>query len=138
MVYSREVLVKSEFMSKLPMTLLESWSTIAVTKVSKSLNVYLLVVNNDTEIGFKNFASLYVGVCKADNTCLKGRKSSTCFSCLLQAPYIIPGLAPTSFKYLYVSSDMPLEVESFLQILLMHFSRLIIIFKKSSSFTAIL
>ena len=105
MVYLRWMLVKSEFMSKLTMTLLESWSTITVTKINKSLTVYLLVVN-DSETGTKNFASLYVGVCKVGKFCLKGRHPSTHSACTLQGPYIIPGLVPTSFKCLHVSSDM--------------------------------
>ena len=61
----RAILVKNESMSKLPMKLLESWSKIPVAKLNKSLMVYLLVVN-DSKIGTKNLASLYVDVCKAD------------------------------------------------------------------------
>ena len=62
-VSSTEMLIKSESMSKLPMKLLEPCSTISVTKLNKSLNVYLLVVNGskkDTKI----FGSLYVGALK--------------------------------------------------------------------------
>ena len=62
-VYSMKMLIKSESISKLPMKLLESCSTISVTKLSKSLTVYLLVVNGskkDTKI----FASFYVGAFK--------------------------------------------------------------------------
>ena len=36
-----------------------------MAKLNKSLMVYLLVVN-DSKIGTKNLASLYVDVCKAD------------------------------------------------------------------------
>ena len=105
MVYSRWVLVKSEFMSKLTMKLPESWWTITVTKINKSLTVYLLVVNH-SEIGPKNFGNLYVGVCKVGKFSLKGRHPSTHSACTLQEPYVIPSLVSTSFKFLRVSSDM--------------------------------
>ena len=58
-------------MFKLPMKLLESCSTISVAKLNECLTIYLLVVN-DSKIGTKNFASLYVDVFKADKIGLKG------------------------------------------------------------------
>ena len=64
MVSSGEMLAEVESVSKLPMKLLESWSTISVAELSDSLTVYLLV--NGSKIGTKNFASLYVDVYKVD------------------------------------------------------------------------
>ena len=101
MVPSRGMLVKSESISKLPMKLLESYSTISVANLNKSLTVYLLVVN-DSKIGTKYFLSLYVGVSKADKIGLKGGQPSTCFLCSLQDPCIISGLVPTGFRCLRV------------------------------------
>ena len=79
---------------------------------NKSLTVYLLVVN-DSEIGTKNFASLYVDVCKADSICLKGRKSSTHFSCTLQELHS-PRPSSPGFNCFCVSLDMLLESTSLL------------------------
>ena len=56
---------------KLPKKLLESWSTFSMAKLGESLTVYLLVVNG-SKLDTKNFAGLYVGVCKADKIALKG------------------------------------------------------------------
>ena len=103
MVSSRGMLVKSESISKLPMKLLESCSTISVANLNESLTVYLLVVNG-SKIGTKYLASLYVGVCKADKIGLKGGQPSTHFSCILQDPYIIPGLVTTGFRCLHLCS----------------------------------
>ena len=64
MVSSGEMLAEVESVFKLPMKLLESWSTISVAELSDSLTVYLLV--NGSKIGTKNFASLYVDVYKVD------------------------------------------------------------------------
>ena len=61
MVSSREMLEKSESISKLLMKLLEPWSTISVSKLSKPLTVYLFVVNDS-----KIYASLYLDFCKGD------------------------------------------------------------------------
>ena len=70
-VSSKVMLVKSESISKLPMKLLESCSTISLVKLSESLTVYLLSVSG-SKIGTKYFASLYVGVYKADKIGLNG------------------------------------------------------------------
>ena len=107
------MLVKSEPISKLPMKLLESYSTILAAKLNESLTVYLLLVNG-SKTDTKDFASLYGGVCKADNIGLKGRQPSTHFLCTLQEPYIIPGLVPNGFTCFRVSSDMLFESTSFL------------------------
>ena len=45
MVSSRGMLVKNESVPKLPMKLLETFSTISVAKLNESLTLYLLVVN---------------------------------------------------------------------------------------------
>ena len=78
MVSSKRKFVKSESISKLPMKLLESCSTISVAKLKESLTVYLLLVNS-SKIGTKYFASFYVAVCKADETGLKIGQPSTHF-----------------------------------------------------------
>ena len=83
------------------MKLLKSCSTISVTKLKKSLTVYVLFVN-DSKIGTKYFANLYLRVCKAEKIVLKGGQPSTHFLCVLQAPYNIPGLVPTGFRCLRV------------------------------------
>ena len=62
-----------------------------------------------SKIGTKYFTSLYLGVCKADKIGLKGGLPSTHYLCILQEPYIIPGLVPTGFRCFRVSSDMLLE-----------------------------
>ena len=121
MVSSRGMLVKSESISKLPMKLLKSCSTVSVAKLNESLTVYLLLVNG-SKIGTKYSASFYVGVCKAYKIGLKGGQPSTHFLCTLLDPYIIPGLVPTGFRCHRVSSDMLLELTSFLYILSMRFS----------------
>ena len=113
MVSSRGMLVKSESISKLPMKLLEYCSMIPVAELRKSLTVYLLVANS-SKIGTRCYTSLYVVLCKADKIGLRGGQLSTHFLCTLQEPYIIPGLVPTGFRCLRVSSDMLLESTSFL------------------------
>ena len=112
MVSSRRMLVKSESISKFPMKLLESCSTISAAKLNESLTVYLLLVN-DSKIGTKYFASLYVGVSKVDKYGMKGGQPSTHLLYILQEPYIILGLVPTGFRCQRVSSDMLLESTSF-------------------------
>ena len=105
MVSSRVMLVKSQSISKLPMKFLESCSTISALKLKEFLTVYLLVVN-DSKIGTKYFASLYVGVYKADKLGLRGGQSLTHFLSTFQEPYIIPGLVPTGFRSLRIPLDM--------------------------------
>ena len=75
-VSSRGILVKIESISKLPMKLLESCSTVPVAKLNESLTVYLLVVSG-SKIGNINFASLNAGVCQADKISLKCGNPST-------------------------------------------------------------
>ena len=77
-IVSRQMLVKSELRSKLPMKLLESLLTTWVLKLSKSLIMYLLVVIGP-KIGTKNFSILYIGVYKADRIGLKWGQPSTPF-----------------------------------------------------------
>ena len=136
MISSSEMLGKSESISKLPIKLLESCSTISLAKLNKFLTLYLLVVN-DSKRGTTYLASLDVGVCKANKIDLKGGQPSSHFLCTLQEPYIIPGLVPTGFRCPRVSLDMLLELTSFLYILSTGFSCLVTIFKKLSSFTAV-
>ena len=64
-VSSNGKLVKSESIHKLPIKWLESCSKISVTILSKSFNMYLLLVNG-SKAGTQNITSLYVGVYKAD------------------------------------------------------------------------
>ena len=63
--------VKCFFRSKLPTKSLETWSTGSVTKLNGFSTSYLLLVNG-SKMSTKNFASLNLGVCKADNIDLKG------------------------------------------------------------------
>ena len=81
MASSRGMLVKSESISKLPMKLLESCSTISVAKLNESLTAYFLLVDGSKlgKLGTKYFAGLYVGACKADKIDLKGVQTSTHF-----------------------------------------------------------
>ena len=98
MLSSRSILVKVECICNL--------------KLKESLAVSLLVVN-DAKITTKYFTSLYIGVCKVDKIGLKGGQLSTHFCCTLQESYIIPGLFPTGFKCLPLSSDMLIEQQAF-------------------------
>ena len=50
------------------------------------MTTYLLAVNG-SKIDTKTFASLYVGVCKADKTTLKGGQPSTHFLCILKESF---------------------------------------------------
>ena len=68
------------------------------------MTVYLLVVNG-SKIGTKYFASLYVGVCKANQIGLKGVQHRH-FLWALQEPYLIPALIPPGLRCLRISSDM--------------------------------
>ena len=67
------------------MKLLEPCSTISLAKLKENLIVYLFLVNG-SKIGTKYFASLYVGVCKADKIGLKDGQPLTHFLCTLQEP----------------------------------------------------
>ena len=81
MLSSRGTLVKSELMSKIPMKLLESCSTISVANLNKSLIVYLLAVDS-SKIRTKNFKSFNVGASKVDRIVLKdGQSSSQFYGC---------------------------------------------------------
>ena len=84
-----------------------------MAKLNEPLTVYLLVVNG-SKIAYKNFTRLYVGVCKADKIGLKGGKTSTHFLCTLKETYIIPGIVHTGFICLRVSTNMLLELTTFL------------------------
>ena len=64
------MLVKSNSISKLAITSLESKLWSSSTDVKESLIVYTLVVSG-SRIGTKNFESLYVGVSMADKIGLK-------------------------------------------------------------------
>ena len=59
-VSSRGMLVKSELLPKLPIKLLEFWSTISVTKLNGSLTMYYLIVNSSLA-GTKNVCKLVCG-----------------------------------------------------------------------------
>ena len=90
---------------KLPKKLLRSWSTFSMAKLGESLTVYLLVVNG-SKLDTKNFAGLYVGICKADKIALKGGQPSADFLCTLQEPCIFSGLFPSNFRCLPVFPEM--------------------------------
>ena len=88
--------VKSESTSKLPIDNEGSCSQISSAKLNESLTVYTFLVQV-SNIGTKNLARLYVGVCKADRIDLNGGQPCTSCFCTLQSPYIVPGLVPTGF-----------------------------------------
>ena len=63
-ISSRGLLVKSESTSKLPIDNEGSCSQISSAKRNESLTVYSFLIKI-SNIGTKNLARLYVGVCKA-------------------------------------------------------------------------
>ena len=87
------MLVKSDSISKLVITGLESklWSSSA--SVKESLIVYSLVARGSS-IRTKNFASLYVSVSMTNKIVLKDVRLSVTILWTLAEPYIIPGLEP--------------------------------------------
>ena len=102
------MILKTESISKLPMKLLESCSAISVVKLNESLTVYLFLVYS-SKIDTKYFASLYVGVCKADKIGLKGGQPLTHFFTIT----IVPSVVPTGSRCLHLSPDMLLGSTSF-------------------------
>ena len=64
-VSSREMLVKNEYTSKLSIDNLGSCSHISSANWNESLAAYSFLVKG-FDMGIKNLARLYVGVCKAD------------------------------------------------------------------------
>ena len=68
---------------------------------------YFLVKGSN--IGTKNLARLYVGVCKADRIGLNGGQPSTSCLCTLQSPYIVPDLVLTGFIDFRISFDILLD-----------------------------
>ena len=99
------MLVKSDSVSKLVITSLESklWGSSA--NVKESLIVYSLVVWGSS-VGTKNFASLYVGVPMADKTGLKDGRPCVTILWTLAKRYIIPGLETELLKSLYCSMEI--------------------------------
>ena len=69
------------------------------------------------KIGTKNFASLQVGVFKADKIGRIGGQFPTLALCTLHEPYMIPGLVPTGFKDFLVFSVILLDSTNFLRTL---------------------
>ena len=104
-VSCKRMLVKSDSISKLAITSLESklWSSSA--NVKESLIVYLLVVMGSS-IGIKNFLSFYVGVPMADKIGLKDGRPSLTILWTLAEPYIIPSLEPEWLSSLYCSMEI--------------------------------
>ena len=132
-VSSMGTLVKSESMSKLPIKLLESWSTISVTKLNKYLTLYLLVVDS-FKIGCKYFASFYVGVCKTNKIVLKSGQPLTHFMHFTKTIHY----TRSSFYWFQISSCFfGHALRVFKKFLSMRFSWLVIKFKNSSSFKVV-
>ena len=77
------------------------------------LTVYLLV-NKGSKTGTKHFASLSVGVCKADKIGLKGGQPSTHFLCTLQETIHYSRSGSHWFHMFRVFSDRLLGSTSFL------------------------
>ena len=100
------MLVKSDSVSKLVITSLESKLGSSSANVKESLIVYSLVVRGSS-IRTKNLASLYVGVPMTDKIGLgDGRPSVTILWTLAEPYIIIPGLEPEGFKFLYCSVEI--------------------------------
>ena len=57
-----------------------------------------LLVVKGFKIGTKNFASLYVGVFKADKIGRNGGQFPTVALCTLHESHMIPGLVPTGLR----------------------------------------
>ena len=105
------MLVKSESLSKPLISYVQLMRNKFLGKLNDSLSIHLLVVN-DSQISTKNLAILYIDVFKADKTYLKHKQPSTHILCTLQEPYFIQGIVLIGFRYLWVSSDMLLELTS--------------------------
>ena len=75
-------------MSKPPIKLQESRSTISAAKLNEYLSIFLIV--NGPKIGATTFASLYESVREADKIDLKDGQPSTHFLCTLQEPCNYP------------------------------------------------
>ena len=73
-------------------------------------------------MGTKNVATLYEGICKADEIGRNGGQLSTCCLCTLQFPYIMPGVVPTGFTVSSISFDILLESTRFLKMVSIRFS----------------
>ena len=109
--FFKRMLVKSESLSKPLISYVQLMRNKFLGKLNDSLSVHLLVVN-DSQISTKNLAILYIDVFKADKTYLKHKQPSTHILCTLQEPYFIQGIVLIGFRYLWVSSDMLLELTS--------------------------
>ena len=79
-----------------------------------SRGVYSFLVKG-FNMGTKNLARLYVGVCKANKFSRNGGQPSIYCLCTLQLPYIKPELVPTGFTDLSISFDVLLESTKFLK-----------------------
>ena len=99
------MLVKSDSISKLAITSLESKLWSSSENVKESLIVYSVVVRSSST-GTKNFARLYVGVPMADKIGLKDGSPSVTIWLNLAEQYIIPGLKPEGLKSLYCSMEI--------------------------------
>ena len=73
-------------------------------------------------MGTKNLAMLSEAVCEADEIGLNGVQPSTCCLYTLQSPYIVPGLVPTNFIDVSVSSEILLQSIKFLKMVSILFS----------------
>ena len=109
--FFKRMLVKSESLSKPLISYVQLMRNKFLGKLNDSLSIHLLVVN-DSQISTKNLAILYIDVFKADKTYLKHKQPSTHLLCTLQEPYFIQGIVLIGFRYLWVSSDMLLELTS--------------------------
>ena len=109
--FFKRMLVKSESLSKPLISYVQLMRNKFLGKLNDSLSIHLLVVN-DSQISTKNFAILYIDVFKADKTYLKHKQPSTHLLCTLQEPYFIQGIVLIGFRYLWVSSDMLLDLAS--------------------------
>ena len=115
------MLVKGDSISKLSIKGSESKLCCSCANVKESLIVYSLVVRG-SNIGIKNFASLFVGVLMADKIGPKDGRPSVIILWTLAKPYIIAGLEPEEIKSLYCSMEISfLSLEDVLEHLLLYF-----------------
>ena len=114
------MLVKGDSISKLSIKGSESKLCCSCANVKESL-VYSLVVRG-SNIGIKNFASLFVDVLMAEKIGPKDGRPSVIILWTLAKPYIIAGLEPEEIKSLYCSMEISfLSLEDVLEHLLLYF-----------------
>ena len=96
------MLVKSDSISKLALTSLESKLWISFANLKESLIVYSLPVRGPSN-GTEDFASLYIDIPKTDKISQKDWRTSLTILWTLVKLYIIPDLGREGLKSFYCS-----------------------------------